>query len=411
MTTPPSPASPKASPGQMTRRSALPPDHRRAGRGDRARHAQPRRPAAARNEDGAAVLRQPRHRAESADASRRQRHSASRASPRNVRGRPPGGRRVRLPLQEPATGKVLIPFTRVLSVAEDDRMDRGAGFSAWSAACGSTGSSGSRAIRRPSARSASRSSMAAICSKMPIEDLHGVSFHRVLGKQFNLPTVRTSHRLQCRAAESGRLPPSARTRRHVRHGLGRRRLLASEQATTYQSLQIPAGHRPIELDGATTGPRRGSAVDRDRPAHAAARSALTCGRRPGARVHPSAAGVRVVAGVLPAGDPVLSAAGLQLQMVLRDRRQPAIRRRILAEPASRGGRDGHRPGHRRAGRAVPRALSLPGARGARQSAAAAAPRSRDRARHLALRLPRRGDDPRPRCRSWARSPALWPGIS
>jgi DNA-binding GntR family transcriptional regulator len=33
----------------------------------------------------------------------------------------------------------------------------------------------------------------------PVENLHGVSFHRILGKKFNMPTVRTTHRLQCRA--------------------------------------------------------------------------------------------------------------------------------------------------------------------------------------------------------------------
>ena len=30
-----------------------------------------------------------------------------------------------------------------------------------------------------------------------------------------------------------------------------------QQATTYQSLQIPAGHRPIELDAETLAPRSG----------------------------------------------------------------------------------------------------------------------------------------------------------
>ena len=34
-----------------------------------------------------------------------------------------------------------------------------------------------------------------------------------------------------------------------------------QRATTYQSLQIPAGHRPIELDAAMIAPRSGQGAD------------------------------------------------------------------------------------------------------------------------------------------------------
>jgi DNA-binding GntR family transcriptional regulator len=90
----------------------------------------------------------------------------------------------------------------------------------------------------------------------PIENLHGVSFHRILGRKFNLPTLRTTHRLQCRvlspAACRHLIVPEA-TIGTVWDVIG----YSHQQATTYQSLQLPAGHRPIELDSLMTPARIG----------------------------------------------------------------------------------------------------------------------------------------------------------
>lgn len=92
----------------------------------------------------------------------------------------------------------------------------------------------------------------------PVAALHGVSFHRVLGRKFNLPTQRTSHRLQSRA-----LTPAACKHLMVPRGaFGTVWEVAGysyQRATTFQSLQIPAGHRPIEFDvagGAAMQPRQ-----------------------------------------------------------------------------------------------------------------------------------------------------------
>ncbi len=64
--------------------------------------------------------------------------------------------------RNPETGTVLMPFTRVLSVAEDRSDGPGVSTSTPSAASAWTGSSGCRTIRRRSARSTSRSSTAGI---------------------------------------------------------------------------------------------------------------------------------------------------------------------------------------------------------------------------------------------------------
>ena len=162
--------------------------------------------------------------------------------------------------KNPATGKILIPFTRVLSVAEDDsdgpwrqfldvercvRVER----LVWVEGDSPAFSQFHIAIEH-----------GRHLLDEPIENLHGVSFHRILGKKFNLPTLRTSHRLQCRklcAAACRHLIVPEGTFGTVWDVVG----FSHQQATTYQSLQIPAGHRPIELDAAMIAPRAGYGAD------------------------------------------------------------------------------------------------------------------------------------------------------
>ena len=156
--------------------------------------------------------------------------------------------------KNPASDEVLIPFTRVLSVTEDDsdgpwrqflhvrksvRVER----LVWVEGDSPAFSQFHIPIEH-----------GRYLLDEPIENLHGVSFHRVLGRKFNLPTLRITHRLQCR-----RLCPAA-----CRHLVVPERTFGTvwdvvgfshQGATTYQSLQIPAGHRPIELDAMIVAPR------------------------------------------------------------------------------------------------------------------------------------------------------------
>ena len=161
--------------------------------------------------------------------------------------------------KDPGTGQVLIPFTRVLSIAEDDsdgpwrrflsachvRVDR----LVWVQGEAPAFSQVRIAIEH------GRSLL-----KMPIDSLHGLSFHSVLGRRFNLPTVRTSHRLQCQRL-------SRMACRHLRVPVGTYGMIwdvvgfSHRQATTYQSLQMPSGHRPIELDIPMPGSRLETGVD------------------------------------------------------------------------------------------------------------------------------------------------------
>ncbi len=156
--------------------------------------------------------------------------------------------------RDPATGGILIPFTRVLAVTED------ASEGPWRDAL-----STKRCVRvdrlvwvEGDSPAFSQFHIALEHGrhllKAPIDTLHGVSFHRVLGREFNLPTLRTSHALQ-----SGALSDEACRHLVVPKGSFGTHWTATgfsyQQATTFQSLQIPAGHRPIEFEvgGVATG--------------------------------------------------------------------------------------------------------------------------------------------------------------
>lgn len=154
--------------------------------------------------------------------------------------------------KNPETGEVLVPFTRVLSVAEAEP------DGAWRRFLDAR-----RCVRvdrlvwvEGDSPAFSQFHIAYEHGRHlldePVEALHGVSFHRILGRKFSLPTLRTTHRLQCR-----KLSPAACRHLLVPEGtfgtvwdvVG----FSHRQATTYQSVQIPAGHRPIELDVAGPG--------------------------------------------------------------------------------------------------------------------------------------------------------------
>jgi len=149
--------------------------------------------------------------------------------------------------RSPETGEVLVPFTRVLAVT----LDRSDG--PWRALLGIE-----RSVRvdrlvwvEGDSPAFSQFHIAPEHGRHlldePIESLHGASFHRILGRSFSLPTLRTSHRLRCRKL-------CATACRHLLLPEGSYGTVwdvvgfSYQQATTYQTIQLPADHRPIELD-------------------------------------------------------------------------------------------------------------------------------------------------------------------
>jgi GntR family transcriptional regulator len=82
---------------------------------------------------------------------------------------------------------------------------------------------------------------------VPLEELHGSSTHRVMVDRFNLPTVRVEHRIGCR-------PLSAQACEHLRIADGTSGTVwdvsdfsIDDRPILFQRLQLPPGHRPIEI--------------------------------------------------------------------------------------------------------------------------------------------------------------------
>lgn len=82
---------------------------------------------------------------------------------------------------------------------------------------------------------------------VPIEELHGSSTHRVMADQFNLPTLRFEHRIGCRAL-------TLEACHHLRIAGGTVGTVwdvsdfsFDDRPILFQRLELPPGHRPIEI--------------------------------------------------------------------------------------------------------------------------------------------------------------------
>ncbi len=91
---------------------------------------------------------------------------------------------------------------------------------------------------------------------VPLEELHGSSTHRVMADKFNLPTLRIEHRIGARAL-------SVSACRHLRLKAGTVGTVwdasdfsFGDRPVLFQRLQLPPGHRPIELSEGGSAPRR-----------------------------------------------------------------------------------------------------------------------------------------------------------
>lgn len=159
--------------------------------------------------------------------------------------------------KDPETGRIKMPFVRVLGVTED------ASDGPWQTALNV-----SDCIRvdrlvwvdqDPPAFSSvylSREHGQDLLD-VPLEDLHGSSCHRVLIERFNLPTLRMEHKIGCRTL-------SDIACRHLMVPEGTAGLVwdvrdysFDDKPNMFQRFQMPPGHRPMELEEAATGSIQG----------------------------------------------------------------------------------------------------------------------------------------------------------
>ncbi len=149
--------------------------------------------------------------------------------------------------KDPASGRLQMPFVRVLAVQED--RTRGP----WR-----TLLKVERCIRldrllwiesEPPAFTSVYFSFehGKVLLDVPIEELHGSATHRVMADQFNLPTLRLEHRIGCRP-----LAPDAC--HHLKIATGTVGTVwdvsdfsFDDRPVLFQRLQLPPGHRPIEI--------------------------------------------------------------------------------------------------------------------------------------------------------------------
>ncbi len=149
--------------------------------------------------------------------------------------------------KDPATGRDMLPFVRVLEVAVDDtpgpwldalrvercvRIDR----LVW-------------VDQDPPALSSVYFTYehGKVLLGLPLEELHGSSSHRVLIEHFDLPTLRMEHRVGCRE-----LTDKACKYLLVPHGtVGTvwdvMDYSLHDQPSLFQRFQMPPGHRPMEI--------------------------------------------------------------------------------------------------------------------------------------------------------------------
>lgn len=158
--------------------------------------------------------------------------------------------------RDPRTGELQMPFVRVLAVAEDHA--RGP----WRELLATD-----RCIRLdrllwieddPPAFTSVYFAYehGRVLLDTPLEELHGSSAHRVMVEQFNLPTLRIEHRIGCRklsreACEQLRVPNGTfGTVWDVND------FSIDDRAILFQRLQLPPGHRPLEIRESLAGAPR-----------------------------------------------------------------------------------------------------------------------------------------------------------
>lgn len=166
--------------------------------------------------------------------------------------------------RDPRTGELQLPFVRVLAVAQDN--SRGP----WRDLLGAPSCVRvDRLLWVESDPPAFTSVYFAlehgrVLLDVPLEELHGSSAHRLMVEQFNLPTLRVEHRIGCRKLSAD----ACQWLRVASGSLGTvwdvHDFSIADRPILFQRLQLPAGHRPVEIGeslsavATRTSPRRAS---------------------------------------------------------------------------------------------------------------------------------------------------------
>ncbi len=148
---------------------------------------------------------------------------------------------------DPDTGRVMLPFVRVLDVAVDET------DGPWRDALGVE-----KCVRMDRLVWVERDPPAftsvyfayqhgRVLLDMPIDELHGSSTHRVLLKHHNLPSLRKAHRIHCRALSEDACAHLVLAPGTVGTVWDVADYSIHDRPVLFQRLQLPPGHRPVEI--------------------------------------------------------------------------------------------------------------------------------------------------------------------
>ena len=83
--------------------------------------------------------------------------------------------------------------------------------------------------------------------EIPLEDLHGLSVHRRLIEQFNLPTIRMEHSIACRSLSDNACQELMLPQKTIGLVWNITDYSIGDMPLLFQRYQLPPGHRPLEI--------------------------------------------------------------------------------------------------------------------------------------------------------------------
>jgi GntR family transcriptional regulator len=149
--------------------------------------------------------------------------------------------------KDPATGEALLPFTRVLHVTTDQSKGP------WQdARAAKKFIRVDRLVWADQDPPAFNSLYVAFkfgrhLLDLPIEELQGSSFHRILAERFNLPTLKLEHKLGCRALSDEACERLMLTLGTFGCVWDTKSYSFDREPILFQRFELPPGHRPIEI--------------------------------------------------------------------------------------------------------------------------------------------------------------------
>lgn len=149
--------------------------------------------------------------------------------------------------KDPETGKVMLPFVRTLAVEVDDTVGP------WQKVLGAK-----KTVRidrlvwfdeQPPAFSSVyfKYEHGREFLDLPLEDLHGLSVHRRLIEQFNLPAIRMEHSIACRSLTEAACQELMLARNTIGLVWHITDYSIGDMPLLFQRYQLPPGHRPLEI--------------------------------------------------------------------------------------------------------------------------------------------------------------------